>query len=314
MVRSENILMKGNGQFKSKKRHLKKNMSNYCWGYFMIAPTIIGLIILNIWPFFQTVFLSFTKSEGFGKYEWIGSANYRELVVDATVWQSVMNTFLFTLMVVPLGIFIALILASLLNGKIRGKTLYRTIYFLPMVVAPAALSMIWRWLFNADFGLINYVLSIVGINGPRWLTDPSTALLSVSIVGIWSVLGYNIVILLAGLQSIPNTYYEAAEIDGAGPIRKFFNITIPLVSPTLFFLVITGLMSSIKQFDMIFMMIDEYNPAIGSVQTILYLFYQRAFVMNDKGYASAIVVLAFAIIMVITAFQFWFQKKWVHYE
>jgi multiple sugar transport system permease protein len=275
---------------------------------------MIGLFVLNIWPVFKTMYLSFTTTEGFNNTRWVGNANYVKLIGDTAVWQSTWNTILFTLIVVPVGVFLSLVVAALLNSKIKGKGIYRTIYFLPMVVAPAAVALLWKWLFNADYGLINYTLSVFGINGIQWLTDPKYALLSVCIVGIWSTLGYNMVILLAGLQNIPGTYYEAADIDGAGAVQKFFFITVPMVSPTLFFVVITQIMAALKQFDLVYMMADETNPALESVRTILYLFYENAFVVNDKGYASAIVVLAFLIIMVVTAIQFWLQKKWVHYE
>jgi len=292
----------------------KKNCSNYIWAYLMVAPTIIGLMILNIWPVIRTAYLSFTETASFGSNKWIGLENYKTLFRDSIIWKATWHTFQFTILVVPLGIFLSLVIAALLNAKIKGTTIYRTIYFLPVVVAPAAIAIVWKWLFNADFGLINHMLSAVGLKGPNWLTNSKWAMFSLSIVGIWSTLGYNMIILLAGLQGIPRSYYEAAEIDGAGSIRQFFNITIPLISPTLFFVTITGLMGAIQQFDLVYMMIGPGNPAIESTQTLLYLFYRSGFVVNDKGFASAIVMWAFLLILIITFIQFILQKKWVFYE
>lgn len=280
----------------------------------MTAPTAVGLIILNIIPFFYTVYLSFTKMIGIGKYELQGLQNYKVMLSDPATYQSILNSAIYSFMVVPVGIFLSLIVAVLLNNKIRGVSLYRTIYFIPMVVAPAAVAMIWRWLFNADFGLINWFLEKIGLEGVNWLTNPSTAMLSIAIVGIWSNLGYNMVIILAGLRNIPRMYYEAASIDGASSIRQFFSITMPLVSPSLFFLMITRLISALSEFNLIFMMIDEANPAKNSLKTIMYLYYENAFIYNKKSLASAFVVLVFVIIMIFTIIQFVLQKKWVHYE
>ena len=182
-----------------------------------------------------------------------------------------------------------------------------------MVAAPAAIAMVWRWLYNSEFGLINYLLSLVRIDGPRWLSDPKVALISIAIVGIWSAVGYNMVLLLAGLQEIPGDYYEAANIDGAGPIKQFFTITLPLVSPTMFFVVVTSIISAMQVFDTIFMMIDKTSMAVEGTQSLVYLFYQYSFLVNDKGYGSAIVMILLLMIMVITFIQVKIQNKWVNY-
>ncbi|WP_105616866.1 carbohydrate ABC transporter permease [Vallitalea okinawensis] len=295
-------------------KYSKLDKSRFKWGYIMVAPTMLGLLILNLWPLMQSFWLSLNKNLGFNNYKYIGSDNYIKMFSDSTIWQAIGNTLVFTIITVPLAVFISLILASLVNSKIKGKGIYRTIYFLPMVVAPAAIAMVWKWMFNADYGIINYLLGTLGIDPVRWLTNPSTALLSVSIVAIWGQLGYRMIILMAGLNSIPNSYYEAAQIDGASAIKQFRHITLPLVSPTLFFVVITGFMNAIKQFDIVYMMIEDVNPALQHAQTILYLYFEEAFVKNNKGYASAIVMFTFVIIMIITGIQFVLQKKWVHYE
>jgi ABC-type sugar transport systems, permease components len=296
------------------KKISKKNLHDYGWAYLMIAPTILGLIILNIWPLIQTCYLSFTKTSGFGDNQWVGLDNYKHMFTDTGVIHAVINTLEYTVISVPVGVIISLFIAVLLNSKIKGKGIYRTIYFLPMVSAPAAIAMVWRWLYSSDYGLFNYLLSLIGISGVKWLTDPNVALISVIIVGIWSTIGYNMVILLAGLQEIPKSFYEAADIDGAGPIRQFFTITFPLVSPTMFFVVVTTMISSLQVFDYIFMMIDKTNVAMEKTQSLVYLFYKYSFITNDKGYGSAIVMLLLLIILIITVIQLQLQKKWVHYQ
>ncbi|MDI6617098.1 MAG: sugar ABC transporter permease [Clostridiales bacterium] len=289
-------------------------VADYAWGYFMIAPTIIGLIILNVWPLIQTAYLSLCKFTGFDQPKFIGLGNFIKLFHDKEVIQAVYNTLAYTVIAVPIGVLLSLIIAVLLNSNIKGKTVYRTLYFLPVVSTPAAVAMVWKWLMNYDYGLINYVLSKIGIHGPNWISDPHFVLASLIIVGIWSSLGYNMVILLAGLQEIPTTYYEAASIDGAGAVKKFFSITIPMVSPTLFFVVITTMISSLQVFDLIFMMIGTSNPALPNVQSLVFLFYKYSFMIYNKGYGSAIAILLFIIIMIFTLIQLKYQKKWVHYE
>ncbi|MEG0271140.1 MAG: sugar ABC transporter permease [Clostridia bacterium] len=288
--------------------------AEWAWAYLLIGPTIIGLLILNIFPFIQTLLLSMEKSQGLGATTFVGLANYKKMFGDKQIWQSTWNTLYFMILTVPVGVFIALVLASLLNTKIRGRDTYRGIYFLPMVVAPAAVAMVWRWMFNAEVGVINQFLSLFGISGPNWLSDPNTALISCAIIAIWSAVGYDLVLILAGLQSISPSYYEACEIDGANAFQRFFKITIPLISPTLFFVVMMRVMASIKQFDTVYLLIKTTNPAYKKTITLMVQFYREAFEKFNKGYASAIVFWSFLIICLITLFQFVAEKKLVHYE
>lgn len=297
------------------KRKIPRNVLNeWKWAYIMIAPTIIGLIILNIIPIIQTVYLSFFKSGAFGKGNiFIGFENYKTMFSDVQTWYAVRNTLVYTCMVVPFTIAIALIIAVVLNMKIRGKGIYRTIYFVPMVAAPAAVTMVWRWLYNYQFGFLNHILNNMGFGKIKWTEGPDTALLSIAVIGIWSTIGYCMVILLAGLQEIPRDFYEASEIDGASAFNQFLNITLPLVSPTLFFVAVTSVITAMQVFDVIFMMIDVSNPAYNRTVSLVYLFYNNSFKYSNKGYGSAIVVLLLAIIMVITVLQMKAQKKWVSY-
>ncbi len=291
-----------------------RKRSDYFWAYCMIAPTMIGLTIFYLWPIIQTIYFSFTEWGAFGQYEWTGLDNYRRMLEDSNLLQSFKNTGIYIIFTVPIGIFLSILIAVLLNQKIKGKSVYRTLYFLPVITMPAAIAMVWRWLYNSDYGLLNYLLSIFGIKGPQWVSDPKIALYSIIVVAIWSGLGYNMVIFLSGLQGIPKTYYEAAEIDGAGPIRVFFKITLPLLSPVIFFVTIMSFIGAFQVFDLIFMMIGKSSTALENTQSIVYLFYQHAFVLNDKGYAAAIAVLLLIIILIITAIQMVLQKKWVHYD
>lgn len=292
-----------------------RKRSEFFWGWLFILPTMIGLMVLNIIPIFQTIYQSFFKAGAFGRgYTFIGFANYERLFADSAVWQALLNTIKYAIVEVPFSIAIALVIAVLLNAKMHGRSVYRAIYFFPMVVAPAAVSMVWKWLFNTEFGLLNHMLESIGLKPVAWLSDPKIAIYSLAVVGIWSVIGYNMVLFLAGLQEIPKDYYEAAQIDGANSIQQFFKITVPLISPTMFFVVVTRVISSMQIFDSIYMMINTSSPALRKTQSLVYLFYRYAFVENNKGYGSAIVVLLLVVIMIITVFQMVAQKKWVHYN
>ena len=295
----------------SVKKGTTRERNEFVWGWLFIFPTMLGLIILNIIPIFQTIYQSFFKTGDFGRGNiFIGMENYIKMFGYAEVWQSVINTFKYAIVEVPFSIAIALVLAVLLNRKMMGVSAYRTIFFLPMVAAPAAIAMVWRWLFNSEFGLLNHIFG-TSIN---WISDPAIAVFAIAVIGIWSIIGYNMVLFLAGLQEIPRDYYEAASIDGATGINQFFNITVPLLSPTIFFVTITRVIGGLQVFDLIFMVMDKNNPALYKTQSIVYLFYQNSFVENNKGYGSTIVVLLIAIIMVVTVFQMIAQKKWVYYN
>lgn len=280
------------------------------WGYLLIAPTILGLIILNVYPFIQTLVLSFSTTHPFGIYEISGVENYVRMFSSGEFWKATWNSIYFCILTVPLGIFLSLLTAVLLNAKVKGKTAFRTIYFLPMVVAPAAIAMVWKWIFNGEYGIINQILG-AKVN---WLTNPKLVLPACAVVAIWSAVGYDAVLLLSGIQNISKSYYEAASLDGASKVQQFFTITLPMVSPTLFVVLIMRLMASIKVYDLIYMMVDQSNPAITSAQSLMYLYYRESFVAGNRGYASAIVVWTVLLIGVVTAVQFWGQKKWVNYE
>ena len=267
------------------------------WAYAFVFPTMLGLIVLNFYPFFNTIYQSFCKTGDFGKGNiFVGPANYQQVLTRAETWQSLWNTIKYAIIEVPFGIVIALLLAVLLNKKIAGRSIYRTIFFLPMVCAPAAVAMVWKWLYNTQFGLLNNIFH----TKVAWISDPKIAWISIGIIGVWSIIGYNMVLFIGGLQEIPGDYYEAASIDGATGVRAFFNITLPLLSPTTFFIVQTRIIGALTIFDLMFMVMDKTNVALPKVQSIVYLFYQYAFTNGNKGYGATLVMVLVIFIMIIT--------------
>ena len=254
---------------------------------------------------------SFFKTGDFGRGDiFIGLDNYTKMLADSETWDALLATFKYAIIEVPFSIAIALVLAVLLNRKLAGRSAYRTIFFLPMVCAPAAVAMVWRWLFNSEFGLLNHIF---GTN-IQWVSDPKIAIYSIAVIGVWSIIGYNMVLFISGLQEVPRDYYEAASIDGASGVRQFFSITIPLISPTIFFVLVTRVIGALQVFDLIFMVMDNGNPALQKTQSLVYLFYQSSFVERNMGYGSTIVVFLLVIIMILTVLQMIVQKKWVYYN
>ena len=280
------------------------------WAWLMVAPTIVGLLALNLWPFVQTIYTSFCEHLGFGHYRFNGVQNYIDVFSRPEFWKATWNTIYFCILTVPLGVFIALLVAMLLNAKIKGRGFFRTVFFLPMICAPAAVTMVWRWLFNGEYGILNQLFG----TSISWLTDSKWVMLSCAVVAIWSNIGYDAVLLLSGLQNISKSYYEAAEIDGTTKVKQFFQITLPMVSPTLFVVLIMRLMASVKVYDLIFMMVEDTNPAVTSVQSLMYLFYRESFVAGSRGTGSVIVIWTVLIIGLVTVVQFLGQKKWVNYD
>lgn len=285
--------------------------SENIWGWLFVLPTMIGLIVLNIYPIINTIKQSFFKTGDFGRGDiFIGVDNYVKMLSDSETWDALLATFKYAIIEVPFSIAISLVLAVLLNRKMRGRSAYRTIFFLPMVCAPAAVAMVWRWLFNSEFGLINHIFGVK----VQWVSDPNIAIYAIAVIGVWSIIRYNMVLFISGLQEVPRDYYEAASIDGASGVRQFFSITIPLISPTIFFVCVTRIIGALQVFDLIFMVMDAGNPALQKTQSLVYLFYQSSFVERDMGYGSTIVVFLLVIIMILTVFQMIAQKKWVYYS
>ncbi|MFE0174580.1 carbohydrate ABC transporter permease [Streptomyces sp. NPDC059002] len=281
--------------------------------YWFIAPLGIGFAVFYFWPLIQTFYFSFTEFGAFGGHTFIGTDNYVRVIQDVTVWQALVNTLIYSLIGLT-ALPVAIVVASLLNRRgLRGVALYRALYFVPFVTLPVAVGLVWNWLYNGDFGLLNDILGHLGIDRHYWVSDPSTAVFAIGTVMVWSTTGYYLIIFMAGIKGIPQDYYEAAELDGAGALRRFFTITLPLLSPTIFFASIICMINSLQTFDLIYIMMGEKNPAIGDTQSVVGLFYKWAFIENAQGAAAALAFLLMVVIAALTYLQFRLQKRWVHY-
>ena len=281
------------------------------WPWLFVVPLVSGIALFYLWPILQTFYYSFTEWGVFGGSTWTGIANYVRLFSDPDLYVALGNTLLYT-GIVLLGVPLAVWLASLLNTPgLRFASVYRVLFFLPYIAMPTAVAMVWRIIFNGDFGILNYVLSLVGIDGPYWVSTPGVAIVAVAIVGLWSSIGFSMIVLGAGLKNISPEYYEAAELDGASPWRQFTAITVPLLAPSIFFVTIITVISSFQLFDLLYAILGSQNPILPKSFSLVYLFYQAGFVTNEKGYAAAIAMVIFVLIGVVTLLQFRLQKKWV---
>lgn len=292
----------------------RRRSSDGWWPVVFIGPLLLGVSVFYFWPIISTVLNSFSSFGPFGGRSFAGLTNYRSLLADSYLPRSLLNTLVYTLIVL-MGIPLAVGIATLLNRKeLRFQRVFQLLFFMPAVAMPVAVALVWRMIFNKEFGLINWLLSLVGIEGPYWLTSPWWALVSISVVGLWSSLPLAVIILSAGLRGIPGELLEAAALDGAGPLRRFLAVTVPLLTPSIFFLTVITAINGFQLFDLLFAMLGDDNPAMADTQSLVYLFYSQAFEQDDKGYASVIALVILAVIAVITLIQFRLQKRWVHYE
>lgn len=282
------------------------------WGWIFITPQLIGLIVFAVIPLLMSLGISFHSWDGIASsMKFVGIDNYIDQITDPNFKKALLNTLIYSVMFIPLDLILALLLAIAVQ-KIRGKSFYRLFYFMPVVTGSVSVGVIWTWIMNGDFGLLNNILAAVGIEGPKWLADPKTVLFSIVIVSVWWNVGYNMVLLLAGLQNIPQVYYEAAQIDGANKWNAFRHITLPMLSPTLFFVLIMTIISSFQVFDQAFVM-TQGGPMKASY-TLVYHIYQSAFVEFKMGSACASSMILFVIILIITLIQMYGSKRWVNYE
>lgn len=300
----------------------------------LIAPALLILAMFRFYPILSAFRLSFYDWGISGEKGFVGLANFRALFEDPFFWQSLVNTFWYAIVSVPMSIIVSLIVASLLNRGIKALGLYRTIYFLPVVTSIVAVSVVWKWLYDPQRGLFNYIMMLLHLKPLMWLEEPrgifemitgrqlpmvlkgpSLALFSIAIMSVWKSMGYNIVIFLAGLKNIPDVYYESAKIDGAGPISTFRNVTIPLLSPTTFFVTIMTTIISLQVFAPIWTMTGPPpGGPLGSTNVVIYYLYQKGFEEYQVGYGSAIAFIFFLIILTITIFQKAYLEKRVYYE
>lgn len=281
-------------------------------GWLFASPWLIGLVAFFLGPMLASIYLSLTSYNIVQSARFIGLRNYTDMLKDPLIWQSLKITTIYAVASVPLSILLGLLLAILLNQKVRGIAFWRTVYYLPAIISGVAVALLWQWLFNGRYGLVNYMLDrVFGIEGPNWLADSRTAIWSFVIIAVWQV-GASMLINLAALQGVPTSLYEAAEIDGAGNWRKFLNVTVPLISPVIFFNLIMGIISALKSFDLFFIM-TEGGPNNSTLTFMLYL-YRLSFESLRMGYGSAMAWLLFVYLIVLTAIVFRSSSKWVYYE
>lgn len=281
------------------------------WVIIFLGPNLIGFLVFTLWPVIMTFILSLSSYDILSPMKFIGFQNYRDLFQDTVFLKVFKNTWVYTLTTVPIGVTLSLFLAIALDRSDRGIRFFRGAYFIPVISSMVSIGVVWQWLYNPEFGLINNLLSKIGIDGPMWLTSDKTAMLSLIIVSVWKNLGYNMLLFLAGLQSIERNYYEAAEIDGASWWQQFRNITVPLLTPTTFFVLVMAFIGSFQVFDLV-MMMTQGGPGRATSVVVHYL-YQNAFKFFKMGYASAMAYVLFAVILAVTGIQMLFQRKWVNY-
>lgn len=273
---------------------------------------LIGVVLVTGGAIVASLLIGFTEWDLVSPPKWIGFDNYVALFSSDLFWKVFGNTFYYVLLAVPLSIVSSLFLALLVNRSLRGITFFRTAYFFPVVSSMVAVAMIWSWLYNPEFGLINYLLrTLFGIEGPRWLLSTDWAMPAIAVMTVWKGIGYNMLILLAGLAAVPPTLHEAALIDGAGRWRRFFVITLPMLSPTLFFVLVITLIGAFQIFEQTYVL-TQGGPA-NSTLTLSFYIYQNAFQFFRMGYATAMAYILFGATFLVTILQFRLQKRWVYY-
>ncbi len=282
--------------------------------YVGISPWLIGFLFFTGGPVIASFLISFTDWKIIGTPEWVGLANYYKIFMgDKTVGVSLWNTFFYTVLSVPLGLIGSLLVALLLNQKVPGTNLFRTLFYLPAVTSGVAIALLWVWILHPEFGLVNLALSMIGIEGPAWLFDPSWSKPALVLMSMWGV-GYNAVIFLAALQGMPQHLYDAAKIDGANQLEEFWHVTLPMLTPTVFFLLVVSIIGSFQIFTNVYILTNgKGGPGQSTLMFGLYL-YKNAFEYFKMGYAAGLAWVLFLIVMVLTLVQMLGAKRWVYYE
>ncbi len=283
------------------------------WLYLFVAPPVLGFLIFGLAPIVFSIYISFQKWDMLSDPQWVGLGNYNDLFKDEKVFKALFNT-VYLMIGIPIGMLLSLLLAILMNRKFKGISFMRTIYYLPVISPIIAISLLWQWILNQDYGLLNnFLWEWFGIQGPNWLGDPKWVKPSLILIGLWGGLGGNMVLYLAGLQSVSSTYYEAAEIDGAGAWHKFAKITVPLLTPIHFFVIVMGIIGAFQTFSQIYVLATDGGPEYSGATIVFYIF-QHAFKYFNMGYASAAAWVLGVIIFIVTLLQFKLSKKWVYQE
>jgi len=277
-----------------------------------LSPTLLVFSVFIVFPVLFSFYLSFHKWNMFSSDQtFVGLENYSRILHTPEFWDVLKNTLYYTVGTIPLNIVASLAVAIWLNNNIKGKKLLRTAFFAPVVMSSVAAAVIWRWVYEPNFGLLNYLLGLVGIPAVNWLNDPTAAMFALIMMGTWKTFGVNMVLFSAGLQGIPTHYYEAAEIDGAGRWHRFWHITVPLLSPTTFFILIMSVISSFQVFDTVYVLTS--GGPLGSTKVLVFYLYENAFKFFEMGYASAVAYVMFAFIFGLTLLQIKSMKGNVHY-
>lgn len=274
-----------------------------------LSPTLIIVSVFIFFPIVFSFYLSFHEWNMFGGGQtFVGLANYARLMSSAEFWQVFGTTTVYTIATVPLNMAIALAAAIFLDKKLKGRKILRAAFFTPVIVSWVAAAVIWRWVFHPNIGLLNHTLELIGLPAVNWVNDPTAALFSMIIVGVWKTFGINMILFAAGLAGIPQHYYEAAEIDGAGPWQRFYRITLPLLSPTTLFILVLSIIGSFQVFDLVWVL--THGGPLGSTKVIVFYLYEQAFQFFNMGYASAIAYILFALLFILTLMQFrYFRGK-----
>lgn len=277
-----------------------------------LLPNLLGFLVFSVVPVVASLGLSLFRWDMLTPPIFVGLGNYIALWEDPDFWSALRHTLTFIIGYIPLVTALGLGMALLLNQPLRGRAFFRSAFFMPVVSSWVAVALIWKWLFNPVYGIVNYLLSLVGVQGPAWLFDARWAMPAIILTSVWKDLGFIAVLYLAGLQGISDDYYEAADLDGAGPLRKFRHITIPLLAPTTFFVIVISLINSFQVFDQVYVMTGG-GPA-GATSVLVEQIFKHAFRYGKMGYASALSWVLFFLVFAATVIQMRFQRRWVHYE
>ena len=286
----------------------RRNMINF---YAFISPWLLGFLVLTVYPMLESFRLSLTDTGFTGDGSYVGFSNFiQALTVETRVLTAFKNTFFYVLMFVPMNLILSFFLGWLLSRKIKFLGFFRSVFYIPYLTAGVAVTIMWGWLFNGTYGLVNYFLSMLGIQGPNWLGDKHTALVCIVVMNLWSI-GNNVLIMLAGIQDIPRSYYESAEIDGASTLRQIRSITIPLCTPTIYFNLVMGIIGAFQLFNQPYILTD--GGPVDSTLTVSLFIFRNAFEYGKMGYASAVAWMLFVAIMAFVLIFQASQKKWVFY-
>lgn len=280
-------------------------------GFLFTSPVILGILLFTAWPILQSLYYSFTKFNIIKNPEWIGGANYQRLISDPEFWHSLKITAIFTIVSVPAGLLVGFLLAALLNRALPGIGILRTIFYLPVIMPVVATGILWKQFYSPQFGFANQLLETLGLPPYTWFSRPESVMPSLILMGLWQA-GGSMIIWLAGFQGIPTHLYEAAIVDGASRMRRFWNITIPMITPVIFFNLIMGLIGSFQVFGQV--MVTTAGGPLNASNFLMVMIYKKAFGTLEMGYASALAWVLFGIVLLLTAFIFRTSRSWVHYE